>query len=346
MPPAARPRRLPWRGRLLLCLLVASIALSGRPVRRIVAQSAPSGRISFLHLSADAPALDVYVDGGRAITGLGFGETSEYLGLAPGGHQVQVTPSGRLDQLLNDTAHIDPGSSYTWVIAGIASAADISIPLTPDLQIGRHLQLNDNAGDSGDGLPRLRIVNASPGSGNLDVRAGDATGVALATALSYGNASDYTPMQPGAYTVSVFASGGQTPIASIGALPLQGQNAYTLVLGGLLPAVIAPNPPVPVQSFTSVRLTDQNTLRSAPLTRGCNQVVFNLPAGTPIINVLPRVADPSAVNSIWRFDNGLKALRAGYFSDPSAPVDYTTTSGAQEASFICVNSNTSWNPTS
>jgi hypothetical protein len=345
LPSAVRPLRAPWRGRLLLCLL-AALALAGLPHRRAVAQSTPSGRISFLHLSADAPALDIYVDGGRAVTGLGFGEASEYLGLAPGGHQVQITPSGRLDQLLSDTARIDAGSSYTWVIAGIVSSADVSIPLTPDLQIGRHVQLNDNAGSSGNGLPRLRIVNASPGSGNLDVRTDGDGGVALATGLSYGNASDYTALQPGAYTVNVFAAGGQSPLASIGALAVQGQNAYTLVLGGLLPSVIAPNPPVPVQSFTSVRLTDQNTLRSAPLTRGCNQVIFNLPAGTPIINLLPRVADPSAVMSIWRFDNSLKSLRAGYFSDPAAPVDYTTTSGGPEASFICVSSNTSWNPTS
>lgn len=327
----------------MLIVTLGCAVLSGRTA---VAQSTPSGRISFLHLSADAPALDIYVDGGRAITGLAFGETSEYIGLAPGGHQVQITPSGRLDQLLNDTARIDAGSSYTWVISGIVSAADVSIALTPDLQIGRHLQLSDNAGAASDGLPRLRIVNASPGSGSLDVRTDGATGATLAAGLSYGNTSDYTALQPDTYTVNVFASGGQSPIASIGSLTLQGLNAYTLVLGGLLPSVIAQNPPAPVQSFTSVRLTDQNSLRSAPLTRGCNQVIFNLPAGTPIINLLPRVDDPSAVMSIWRFDNGLKTLRAGYFSDPAAPVDYTTTSGAPEASFICVSSNTTWNPTS
>jgi len=345
LPPAARPLHAPPCGRWLLCLLLGTIALVGISRRPADAQSTPSGRISFLHLSADAPALDIYVDGGRAITGLGFGETSEYLGLAPGGHQVQVTPSGRLDQLLNDTARIEAGSSYTWVIAGIVSAADVAIPLSPDLQVGRHVQLSDNAGASSDGLPRLRIVNASPGSGSLDVRTDGDSGVPLAKSLSYSNASAYTPLQPGTYTVNVFAADGQAPIASIGSLTLQGQNAYSLVLGGLLPSVIAQSPPVPVQSFTSVRLTDQNSLRSAPLTRGCNQVIFNLPAGTPIINLLPRVDDPSAVMSIWRFDNGLKTLRAGYFSDPAAPVDYSTTIGAPEASFICVSSNTSWNPT-
>lgn len=344
MPPAARPPRAPRCGRLLLFVLIAVLGVAVLPRRPAVAQSSPSGRISFLHLSADAPALDIYIDGGRVITGLAFGETSEYLGLAPGGHQVQITPSGRLDQLLNETARVDAGSSYTWVIAGIVSAADVAISLTPDLQVGRHVQLNDNAGSASDGLPRLRIVNASPGSGGLDVRTdGDAV---LAAGLTYSNTSSYTALQPGTYTVNVFTAGGQSPIASIGSLAVQGQNAYTLVLGGLLPTLIAQNPPASVQTFTSVRLTDQNSLRSAPLTRGCNQVIFNLPAGTAIINLLPRVDDPSAVTSIWRFDNGLKVLRAGYFSDPAAPVDYTTTVAAPEASFICVSGNTAWNPAS
>jgi hypothetical protein len=317
-----------------------------RSTHRAVAQSSPSGRISFLHLSADAPDLDVYVDGGRVISGLSFGEASEYLALAPGGHHIQITASGRLDQLINDTATIDAGDSYTWVISGLVSQADVSVSLTPDLQIAHHMQLSDNAGASTDGLPRLRVVNASPGSGSFDVRADGTGSSTLAGALSYGNASPYTALQAGAYTVSVYPAGGQSPIASIGALTMQAPNAYTLVLGGLLPAVIAQNPPNQVQTFTSVRLTDQNSLRSAPLTRGCNQVIFNLPAGTPIVNVLTRMDDPGVVSSIWRFDNSLKTLRAGYFNDPGAPVDYSSTVSSPEASFICVSANTSWNPTS
>ncbi len=346
MPPAAPPRGHRRRDRLLFLVLAAVLGIFGLSHRAASAQSSPSGRVSFLHLSADAPALDVYVDGGRAISGLAFGETSEYLGLAPGGHHVQVTASGRLDQLLSDTATVAAGSSYTWVISGLVSPADVGIALTPDLQIGQHVQLSDNAGVSTDGLPRLRIVNASPGSGSFDVRTEDPGGMTLAGALSYGSASAYTALQPGMYTVNVYPAGGQSPIASIGALTVQAQNAYTLVLGGLLPSVIASNPPNQVQAFTSVRLTDQNSLRSAPLTRGCNQVIFNLPVGTPIINVLPRMDDPSLVTSIWRFDNSLKTLRAGYFSDPGAPVDYSSTIGAPEASFICVSGNTSWNPAS
>lgn len=344
MPPAARPHRRGERGRLALLALVTVLGALLPSRHAAVAQSSPSGRISFLHLSADAPALDVYIDGGRAITGLAFGETSEYFGLAPGGHHVQITASGRLDQLLSDTATIDAGSSYTWVISGLVSTSDVTIAVTPDLLIARHVQLSDNAGLATDGLPRLRIVNASPGSGSFDVRT-DA-GFTLAGGLSYGNASDYTALQPGSYTVNVYPAGGQSPIASIGALAVQGQNAYTLVLGGLLPAVIAPSPANEVQAFTSVRLTDQNALRSAPLTRGCNQVIFNLPVATPIVNILQRLADPALVASIWRFDNSLKTLRAGYFSDPGAPVDYGATSASPEASFICVSANTSWNPAS
>jgi len=331
---------------LRLLLLICGLSFSVAPLApgHTAAQALPSGRLSFLHLSADAAALDVYVDGGRAVQALNFGETSEYLGLSPGGHRVQITPSGRLDVLLNETATVQAGASATWVLSGLIAAADVAITLTPDLQFARHLELSDNAGAAGDNRPRLRIVNASPGSGTFDVRTTAPTAATLATALAYGNISAYTTLAPDTYTVAIYTAGGQTPIASIGALALQAANAYTLVLGGLLPGVVAAAPANPLQPFTSVRLTDQNSLRAAALTRGCNQVVLNLPVGSPIVGLLARMADPTLVSSIWRFDNVAKTLRVGYFSEPTAPLDFTATLGSPEAAFICVSANTTWNP--
>ncbi|MHB8574425.1 MAG: DUF4397 domain-containing protein, partial [Dehalococcoidia bacterium] len=204
------------------------------------------------------------------------------------------------------------------------------------------VQLSDNAGDGTDARPRLRAVNASPGAGALDVRIEASPPLAVAAGLLYGSVSSYLPVDPGTYTISLTGNGAI--VASIPAVTLQVRTAYTLVLGGLLPAVIATAASNTVQGFQPVILTDQTSLRSSPLTKGCNQVILAVPAGTAVASVLLRVDNPGAVTSIWRFDNATKVLKAGYFADAAAPVDYLTTQVTPEAAYICVNATTAWSP--
>src|SRR5438128_773160 len=82
-----------WLSLASLLLLLSALSSPG-------ARAQSNGaRIAFLHLSADAPALDIYIDGGRAVGSLNFSESSAYLGVTAGSHQVEVTPAARLDVL-------------------------------------------------------------------------------------------------------------------------------------------------------------------------------------------------------------------------------------------------------
>jgi len=47
-------------------------------------------------------------------------------------------------------------------------------------------------------------------------------------------------------------------------------------------------------------------------------------AGMPVANIAALVTPAGAVVSIWRFSNSTKLFQAGYFADPSAPVDFAT----------------------
>jgi len=342
-PPGTREFCVRFRPLTLLLALLVLGAMAAAPPAHGGAQPLPSSRLSFLHLSADAPALDVYLDGGRAISSLNFSETSAYIGLSAGAHHLQITGAGRLDILLSSNIATQPGASYTWVLSGLITVADSAAPASPDILFAHLLQLSDNAGESAEPRPRLRVVNASPGAGGLDVRL-DGPGDLLATTLPYGGIGGYALLNDGTYTVDVFRTGVTTPVATIPGVALQTGNAYTLVLGGLLPNAIPANPPNPVQGFQAVKLTDQNMQRSQTLTRGCNQVILPLPVGSQVVNVLQRMQDPSTLTSIWRFDNGLKLLRAGFFNEPNAPVDYTVTRSSPEAAFFCVSNTTSWDP--
>jgi hypothetical protein len=204
--------------------------------------------------------------------------------------------------------------------------------------------LIDNAGNTADTRPRLRVVNASPGAGSLDVRADGPASLTLVSGLAYGGVSGYSTLTDGTYTVSVYPHGGSTPLAAIPGVTLEVQSAYTLVLGGVLPSVVSPNAPNPVQGFQGVKLTDQTSGRLTALAKGCNQVLFNVPVGTPMTSLLARVTDPTLVISIWRFDSALGTLRGGYFKDPVTPIDVAATVGSPELGYICVTDNTSWSP--
>jgi Domain of unknown function (DUF4397) len=334
------------RGPMILFLLVVIVGAASLHTRTSGAQTPPAlpAFLSIHHLSADAPALDVYVDGGRVISGLNFTDVSDYLRLSPGAHRVQVALSGRLDQLLNTTASLESGKSYTWVLSGLTSSSDVTVPFTPDLQFTHFIVLNNNAGVTADMRSRVRIVNASPGSAPLDVRLDDLSGIPLASALAYGIVGDYSTLGAGNYTISVYAAGSSTPSLSHLGLAMEERKAYTMVIGGVLPGVANPDSPNPVQGLIAQRVPDQNSARAAVLSPGCNQVILNLPVGTPIRNILNLVDDAGRVTSVWRFDNQTKLLKVGYFSDPTAPLDYQNTIASPEAAFICVSATTSWSP--
>ncbi|HEV2128528.1 MAG TPA: DUF4397 domain-containing protein, partial [Thermomicrobiales bacterium] len=60
--------------------------------------------VNVVHTSPDTPAVDVYLDGEQALTGLAFGEYSGWLALPAGEHQIQVTAEGaELDAAVIDT---------------------------------------------------------------------------------------------------------------------------------------------------------------------------------------------------------------------------------------------------
>ncbi|MHB8575806.1 MAG: DUF4397 domain-containing protein, partial [Dehalococcoidia bacterium] len=101
------------------------------------AQTPLPARLAFLHMSADAPALDVYIDGARVVDGLAFRDTSPYIGLSPGAHIVQVSLAKHLDAALSTSVTLSSGASFTWVLSGLLAAADVTVPLTPDLQFQR-----------------------------------------------------------------------------------------------------------------------------------------------------------------------------------------------------------------
>jgi hypothetical protein len=70
-------------GLLLALALVPAASAQGNAFVRVV------------HASPDAPAVDVYVDGNKALSNVPFFTASDYLPLPAGEHRFQVTPTGQ-----------------------------------------------------------------------------------------------------------------------------------------------------------------------------------------------------------------------------------------------------------
>ena len=141
---------------------------------------ATSSQVRVVHASPDAPPVDVYAEGVATplFSGLAYGETSDYIGVAAGTYVLEVRPAGA-----------DPSSTPAFETGPVDIPADVTITaiaagLLSDLPVG-------------DGAFRiLPLVEEfqGPGAGNAAVRVVHGAGDAPTVALDLGDdgAPEYT----------------------------------------------------------------------------------------------------------------------------------------------------------
>src|SRR5512141_3142363 len=111
-------------------LLVGNVAASGPAKLTAVVATDSTGApaaghagIRVLHASPDAPAVDVYLDGTKAITALAFGEMAPalsaggYIEVAAGNHAVKVCATGSMTVCPIDVAALSLTDGHTYTIA-------------------------------------------------------------------------------------------------------------------------------------------------------------------------------------------------------------------------------------
>ena len=112
-----------FRFRLSMILLVLAL-LTGTGV---LAQAPDGALVRFTHAIPGAAAVDIYADGQLAATNLDFGETTVYINLSAGQHQVAVTPVGATTALWEQLFTPGAGRAYTLV----ASSFDEPVEFVP-----------------------------------------------------------------------------------------------------------------------------------------------------------------------------------------------------------------------
>jgi hypothetical protein len=216
---------------------------AGRGNRRAAAghrtddDSTDAARVRVAHASPNAPAVDVYLDGTRAVSGLAF------TGIAPdftAGPAYLEVPEGRYDVKI--TAAGDPG---TVAFEGpVPLAGDLTVAAVGELGVDesdhgasgpdrafRPILIPDDLDLLPPGLTSVRAVHASPDAPPVQVSVG---GLTVFDSLAFGEWSGVATVTPGTKTVTIAAAADPDTVVFEGDLTFEAGTAYTAFAEGYL----------------------------------------------------------------------------------------------------------------
>lgn len=226
------------RRRLTASLIAAPFALSA--VSRAVAQdqaTPPSGdmgdvmtalgigeegdaAINVLHLSPDAPAVDVLLNGETALENVAFGEFSGWVAVPAGEHQVQVVPTGEMPDaaVIDAMVEVEAGAGYH--IAAVGLVAEIQPAIF-------QADLSMLEGD----MARIRVIHTSPDAPAVDIAV--TGGDVLIENLQFPNASDFLEVPAAAYDLEVRPTGTMDVALELPGVELEAGMVYDVFAVGL-----------------------------------------------------------------------------------------------------------------
>ncbi|WP_254279950.1 DUF4397 domain-containing protein [Haloarcula marina] len=178
--------------------------------------------VRVVHASPDAPNVDVYVDGQRVLSDVGFGTISDYLAVAPDEYEVTITAAGDDDAVVFEAdVEFDEDDEYTIVATGELAEDEFEVLIFEDDRTVRRNRA------------RVRVIHASPDAPNVDVTVGDGDTV-LVEDLEFGEESDYLTVRPGEYEIEVrpASSENNNPFDAEFDLRLRAGRTYTVVATG------------------------------------------------------------------------------------------------------------------
>ena len=208
-----------WSGNSPVALLVAL------PEGQVLLNDVSSGSdIRVVHAVADAPAVDVFLDGSStpAIDMLSFGNLAGYVNIPEGMHTVTVAADADNSVEVITDAELDLmlGSSYSVLAVGSLTDNDIA----PWAFAEHTRRIATEA--------RLNVIHASYSAGNVDVYLTPTADISDATPaltdVPFKAASGSLSIAPGDYTVSVTVTGTKTVAIGPLAVSLAGNGLYSV----------------------------------------------------------------------------------------------------------------------
>ena len=180
--------------------------------------------VRVLHASPDAPAVDIYVNGGLAFKNLSFKDFTEYVQLPMGEYKIEVFPAGQKENpVLTQNVQVP-----TKQVITIAAAGNLK-----DLELIPYIE------KTADDLPvnesRLRAIHLSPDAPDVDVLV---DGNLAFSNIGFKDATYYNQLPSRSYNIKVNIASTQNTVLTLDA-ELKSQKVYTIYVVGNPPNLSA-----------------------------------------------------------------------------------------------------------
>ena len=226
--------RMRRSGRLLAVLAVPFLAAACSDDDDNVTDPGEVGlaQVRVVHLSPDAPAVDVAVNGEVAVAGAVYLDATDYLPVPAGDVRITVTPAGQTQPIVID-ATVSLGADASYTVAATGFLADI-----------QPLVILDDRSPSGDA--KVRFVHTSPDAPAVTVAVSE--GPNIFGGVAFREATSYAGVPGGTYDLEVRVAGTSTVALPLPGVDFMGGTNYTVFAVGLasdgslsaLPLVDAP----------------------------------------------------------------------------------------------------------
>ena len=207
--------------RTLVLFLLAAAALSAACSDDGNTAPEGQGRLRIVHVSPDAPNLDVVLDGDTVASDIAYLGSSDYLELSAAGHVMQISETNTSTTLIDQDVTVADGVDYTVIVGNTLN----------DIEA---LVLTDNNGTPPAGTIRVRAVHGAPAAGPVDIYVTDpGTDLTLtspaASNVAFGQVLPYVQTNAGTYQVRVTPTGTKDVIIDSGALTLENGQVRTVI---------------------------------------------------------------------------------------------------------------------
>lgn len=185
-----------------------------------VAAQAGTARVRVIHAAPDTPPVDVFVDGNRTLTNVGFPTIGEYQNLPAGKHTFAIAPTGKAatDAIITAEATVQSGKAYSVAAIGLGN-------VTAKV-------FNDDLSAPAAGKARVRVIHFSPDAPGADVEV--VNGPTLVQNLAFGEASSYLDVEAKSYDLRLVAAGASTVIVQLPNTTFQADKVYDVIAAGRL----------------------------------------------------------------------------------------------------------------
>ena len=204
----------------LTLVAVAGLACTAAEATEDAAPAPATGAVRVVHLSPDAPPVDILVNGQPALTNLAFPAASEYAALPAATYAVAVTPTGANDQVVL-AAELPVTADTDATVVAVGRLAALELLVLPD----------DNAAPA-PGMAKVRVVHASPDAPAVDIAV--AGGPVLFPDVAFKEDGGYAAVLAGAYDLEVRVAGTETVALALPGVTVSDGQIVTLFAAGLL----------------------------------------------------------------------------------------------------------------